>query len=68
MYVHTNIHTVCFACGYTQVKNAGVGRHLFHVLQITQAAKARSDLMLVTDRQGRLQHVTQVGHCNDVNV
>jgi hypothetical protein len=46
-----------------QIKNAGVGRHLFYVLQISQSAKRGSDLMLVTDKQGRLQHVTQVCSC-----
>jgi hypothetical protein len=44
-----------------QVKNGGVGTHLFYVLQVQRPKEVQNNLMFVTDRQGRLQHVTQVG-------
>jgi hypothetical protein len=43
-----------------QIKHGGVGTHLFYVLQMQLPTHRPGEMMLVTDKQGRLQHVTQV--------
>ncbi|KAJ9517581.1 hypothetical protein QJQ45_025108, partial [Haematococcus lacustris] len=42
-----------------EVKNGGVGTHLFYVLSIRRTSSA-GRFMVVTDKQGRLHHITQV--------
>ncbi|GFH16402.1 PAS domain-containing protein, partial [Haematococcus lacustris] len=41
-----------------EVKNGGVGTHLFYVLSIRRTSSA-GRFMVVTDKQGRLHHITQ---------